>query len=72
MGSPIDIWQDNRHDEWLGSVVPETPPPQDVLVWVRNTPVHDDEQHEAGYVVDMMIHHGDVPPPHHRSPSREL
>jgi len=72
VGGPINVWFDNSHDEVLGSVVPETPPPQEVLVAVRETPVHDDEQHEAGYVVDLMVRHDDIPPPYCRTPSAEL
>ena len=56
----------------LGSVVPETPPPQEVLVAVRETPIPDDEQHEAGHVADLMIRNNDVPPPYRRTLSAEL
>jgi len=69
VGGPINVWFDNSHDEDLGSVVSETPaPPQDVLVALRNTPVHDDEQHEAGYVADLLVARGSLPPPYRRSP----
>ena len=69
MGGPINIWHDDSYDEVLGSVVSETPaPPQDVLVALRNTPVHDDEQHEAGYVADLLVARGSLPPPYSRSP----
>jgi len=72
VGGPINVWDDDSHDDVLGSIIPETPPPQEVLVVVRDTPVHDDEQHEAGHVADLMIRNDDVLPPHRRSPSREL
>ena len=72
MGGPINVWFDDSHDEALGLVVSETPPPQEVLVVVRETPVHDDEQHEAGYVVDLMVRHDDVLPPYRRTPSPKL
>jgi len=69
VGGPINVWMDDAHDELLGSVVPETPaPPQEVLVALRNTPVHDDEQHEAGYVADLLVARGSLPPPYSRSP----
>ena len=72
MGGPINVWFDDSHDEVLGSVIPETPPPQEVLVAVRETPIPEDEQREAGHVVDLMIRNNDVPPPYHRTPSAEL
>ena len=69
MGGPINVWFDDSHDEDLELVVSETPaPPQDVLVALRNTPVHDDEQHEAGYVADLLVARGSLPPPYSRSP----
>ena len=69
MGGPINVWMDDAHDELLGSVVPETPAPsQEVLVALRDTPVHDDEQHEAGYVADLLVARGSLPPPYRRSP----
>jgi len=68
VGGPINIWFDDSHDEDLGSVVFETPPPQEVLVALRDTPVHDDEQHEAGYVVDLLVARDSLPPPYRRSP----
>jgi len=72
VGGPINVWFDDSHDEVLGSVIPETPPPQEVLVVVRETPIPEDEQHEAGHVVDLMIRNNDVPPSYHRTPSAEL
>ena len=72
MGGPINVWFDNSHDDTLGLVEPETPPPQEDLVAVRETPVHDDEQHEAGHVADLMIRSNDVPPPYRRTRSPEL
>jgi len=69
VGGPINVWFDDSHDEDLELVVSETPaPPQDVLVALRNTPVHDDEQHEAGYVADLLVARGSLPPPYSRSP----
>jgi len=72
VGGPINVWFDDSADDALGSVEPETPPPQEVLVVVRETPVHDDEQHEAGHVADLMIRRNDVPPPYRRTRSPEL
>jgi len=68
VGGPINVWFDDAHDELLGLVIPETPPPQEILVALRDTPVHEDELHEAGYVVDLLVARGSLPPPYRRSP----
>jgi len=59
VGGPINVWFDDSQDDALGSVEPETP-------------VHDDEQHEAGHVADLMVRSNDVPPPYRRTRSPEL
>ena len=67
MGSPINVWFNNSYDEELGSIVPKTPPPQQLLEELRNSPIRDEGKHKAGYVV----HAGNTLPEYEESPPYE-
>jgi len=62
VGGLINKWLDNRFDEWLGSVVPETPPPQEVMEVLRDTPIREEDNREANWETNLLVHAGMVLP----------
>ena len=51
----VNEWLDDCHSERLGSVVPETPPPQEVMEQLRETPNRDKDNLEASRAVDLLV-----------------
>ena len=60
IGGPLDQghlvkWADDQWDARLGLIVPETPPPQEQLELMRETPIRDQDNAEAGRAADLLV-----------------
>ena len=63
IGGPLDRgcvveWADDRWDKRLGLVVPETPPPQEQMELMRETPIREQDNAEAGRAADLLVRAG--------------
>ena len=48
-------WADDRWDARLGLIVPETPPPQEQLELMRETPIREQDNAEASRAADLLV-----------------
>ena len=60
IGGPFDRgrlveWADDQWDERLGSIVPETPPPQEQMELMRETLIREQDNAEAGRAADLLV-----------------
>ena len=63
IGGPLDrgrvvSWADDQWDERFGSLVPETPPPQEQMELMRETPIREVDNVEAGREADLLVRAG--------------
>ena len=63
VGGPLDWgrlveWADDRWDQRLGSIVPETPPPQEQMELMRETPIREQDNAEASRAADLLVRAG--------------
>jgi len=65
LGGPIEVpiveW---REDD----VVPETPPPQEVMEALRSTPIREEDNREANRAVDLLVRSGMALPEYEDAP----
>ena len=67
IGGPLDRghlveWADDQWDQRLGSIVPETPPPQEQMELVRETPIREQDNAEVSRAADLLVCAGQALP----------
>ena len=53
--SPVSKWVDDCHDERFGLIVPEVPPPQEIMERLRDMPIREEDKWEANRVAGLLV-----------------